>query len=167
MKTFISGLVLAAVSAEAFAGDRSDSKRSAEEICTENGWQYEEHTVTTEDGYILQVWRIPGKTGEAPPSVTKPPVLLQHGILDSANCWIMNYAEVSPAFVAAEAGYDVWLGNSRGNTYSEANTHLDPDKDEKEFWDFSWDTMHLDITATMDYMLTQTGQDKIAYVGHS
>ena len=63
---------------------------------------------------------------------------MQHGILDSANCWLMNYAEVAPAFVAAEAGYDVWLGNSRGNTYSEANTVYDPKKDEKEFFDFSW-----------------------------
>ena len=79
---------------------------------------------------------------------------MQHGILDSANCWLMNYAEVAPAFVAAEAGYDVWLGNSRWNSYSLANTHLDPDKDEKEFFDYSWAEMHNDIPAVMDYMLT-------------
>ena len=82
---------------------------------------------------------------------------MQHGILDSANCWIMNYADVAPAFVAASAGYDVWLGNTRGNTYSDANTDLDPNKDEKKFYDFSWDVMGRDVTAVMDYMLTQTG----------
>ena len=49
----------------------------------------------------------------------------------------MNYADVSPAFVTAKAGYDVWLGNSRGNTYSRKHTSMNPDKDEK-FWDFDW-----------------------------
>jgi pimeloyl-ACP methyl ester carboxylesterase len=30
-------------------------------MCNENGWDFEEHTVTTEDGYILTLHRIPGK----------------------------------------------------------------------------------------------------------
>lgn len=53
----------------------------------------------------------------------------------------MNYADVAPAFVAARAGYDVWLGNSRGNTYSCKNTKLDPNHDEAKFWDFDWTDM--------------------------
>ena len=155
MLAFKKTMALAAATSLVHAGDRSDANKTAEELCVENGFQYEEHTVTTSDGYILQVWRIPGKTGEAPS--TKPPILLQHGILDSAYCWMMNYASVAPAFVAADAGYDVWLGNSRGNTFSRANTQYDPDHDEKKFWDFSWAEMHNDVTAVMDYMLTQTG----------
>ena len=63
---------------------------------------------------------------------------MQHGLFSSAYCWISNYAEVSPAFVAARAGYDVWLGNSRGNTFSRKHIQYDPDRDRKEFWDFTW-----------------------------
>lgn len=39
-------------------------------------------------------------------------------------------------FMLADAGFDVWLTNARGNTYGRAHTYLDPDRD-KEFWQFS------------------------------
>ena len=84
---------------------------------------------------------------------TKPPIFMQHGILDSANCWIMNYADVAPGFVAARAGYDVWLGNTRGNTYSLGHTTLDPKKDAKKYWDFSWYEMGVyDLPAVFDHI---------------
>jgi len=63
--------------------------------------------------------------------------MMQHGLFDSAYCWIVN-GEESPAFVAARAGYDVWLGNSRGNTFSRKHTKYDADKDKKEFWNYTW-----------------------------
>jgi len=88
----------------------------------------------------LTVWRLPGLAGEAK-KLGKPTVLLQHGVLDSANCWAMHYPEVAPAFVAARAGYDVWLGNSRGNTYSRKHIKYDADKNEKKFWAFDWEQM--------------------------
>ena len=169
MRTSIISLLVATVFAQEQVNggaDTSDSRRNFAEICAENGFSYEEHTVQTEDGYILTQFRIPGLIGDT--ATGKPPVFFQHGLLDSANCWIMNYGDVAPAFVAARAGYDVWLGNSRGNTYSCKHVKYDPWRNEAKFWDFDWmDMGQYDIPASLDYITSLTGQPKVAYVGHS
>jgi len=78
----------------------------------------------------------------------------------------MNTADVAPAFVASRDGYDVRLGNSRGNKYSREHIKLDPDS--TEFWMFDWQQMgDGDIPAVTDYIIKITGHPKIAYVGHS
>ena len=60
------------------------------------------------------------------------------------------------AFAAWDAGFDVWLGNSRGNTYS--RNHTVWSAEQAEFWQFSWDEMAgSDLTATIDYITTVTG----------
>ena len=41
-----------------------DMARSFQEICIENGFAVEEHSVTTEDGYVLGLFRIPGFKGD-------------------------------------------------------------------------------------------------------
>jgi lysosomal acid lipase/cholesteryl ester hydrolase len=52
----------------------------------------------------------------------------------------MHYASVAPAFQLVRAGYDVWLGNSRGSKYSLGHTSLNPKKD-KSYWQYSWTEM--------------------------
>lgn len=54
--------------------------------------------------------------------------------------WFTNSASHSKiaAFLFADAGFDVWLGNARGNTYSKNHVNL-TSKDEK-FWEFRLET---------------------------
>jgi len=80
--------------------------------------------------------------------------------------WVFNRPEVAPAFVLARAGYDVWLGNNRGNRWSTNHVSLDPAS--KEFWDFTWEEMGTkDTPAVIDFILKSTGFSQINYIGHS
>jgi len=129
------------------------------EIIRKAGYQDETHTVFTEDRYILTMHRIRGDG---------PVVLCQHGLEDSSATWLLAGPDHgAPAFRLAEAGYDVWLGNYRGNSYSRAHRDLDPDKD-NAYWQFSWDEMaKYDLPAQLTTVLERTGKEKIYYIGHS
>jgi lysosomal acid lipase/cholesteryl ester hydrolase len=66
----------------------------------------------------------------------------------------------------SNAGYDVWMGNSRGNTYSKA--HVNFTASSSKFWEFSWHEMGVyDLPTTINYIINATGQKQIHYVGHS
>ena len=96
-----------------------------------------------------------------------PTVFMQHGLEDSSATWVLAGPEHgAPGFRLAEAGYDVWLGNFRGNNYSRQHVTLQPSFN--EFWRFTWDEMaKYDLPAMLNYTLEYTGKEKIHYVGHS
>lgn len=128
------------------------------------GYPAEEHTVTTDDGYILSLQRIPhGIKGVQPNGQV---VFMQHGLVSSSADYVMNLPEQSLGFILADLGYDVWLGNSRGNTYS--NKHVNLTTDDAKFWAFSWDEMaKYDLPASINYALKVSKQKQLFYVGHS
>jgi pimeloyl-ACP methyl ester carboxylesterase len=133
------------------------------------GYPAEAHNVITRDGYILEVQRIPhGMHGPSAQSPHRPPVLLFHGLGGSSVNWISNQWNESLAFMLADAGYDVWLGNVRGNTYGLKNIYPWLTTKNPEFWHFSWQQMsERDLTKTIDYVLEKTGYSQLFYGGHS
>ncbi|GLT74940.1 hypothetical protein SLA2020_467030 [Shorea laevis] len=126
------------------------------------GYACEEHTVTTQDGYILSLQRIPlGRSGGT--AGNRPPVLLQHGLISDGVIWLLLPPESSLAFSLADNGYEVWIANSRGTKYSSGHTSLTLN----DSWDWTWDELvSYDLSATVQYVHSQTGQ-KLHYAGHS
>lgn len=73
----------------------------------------------------------------------------------------------SLAFELANQGYDVWMGNSRGSTYSLNHTKYDYQHDWR-YWDFSFHEIGLyDLPAQIDYILAKRRRQSLAYIGHS
>ncbi|OEL20306.1 Triacylglycerol lipase 2 [Dichanthelium oligosanthes] len=132
------------------------------------GYKCEEHTVTTVDGYILSLQRIPGGRGGSGQSSAgnKIPVLLQHGLLMDGVTWLMNSPAESLGYILADGGYDVWIANSRGTVYSRGHTTLS--STDTAYWDWSWDELASnDLSAVAQYVYAQSGQQRMHYVGHS
>ncbi|XP_027357180.1 triacylglycerol lipase 2-like [Abrus precatorius] len=146
------------------------AEHSPEGLCvssvTVQGYTCQEHEVTTQDGYILSLQRIPEGRGEViGRGIKKQPVIIQHGVLVDGMSWLLNPPEQNLPSILADNGFDVWIANARGTRYSHRHTSLDPSS--QAYWDWSWDEMvTYDLPAIFYYVSTQTGQ-KINYVGHS
>jgi len=172
MKRMASALVflgiIALISAQGPPVQPRKAKPTAE-IIRDAGYECEEHWVTTEDGYILALHRIPHGINNKDENVTRPVVYVQHGILCSSTDWVIATPSKGLGYLLADAGYDVWLGNYRGNTNSRNHTTLNPDSwINHQFWQFSWDEMgHYDIPAMIGKILEVTGEEELFYVGHS
>lgn len=129
------------------------------QLITRYGYPMENHTITTEDGYILTLHRIPKKN---PRGV----VVLQHPALTSCTMWI-DKGNFSLGFQLHDAGYDVWLSNTRGNRYS--RKHMKWSENDTQFWDHSFHEMAMyDMPAQYKFIDEKTkAAPNISFVGHS
>ncbi|KAJ6262521.1 hypothetical protein Dda_3331 [Drechslerella dactyloides] len=126
------------------------------------GLDMEEVKVTTEDGFILTLQHLfdPNDTGGR----KKYPVLLVHGLLQSAGAFCSN-DDNSLAFYLCKSGYDVWLGNNR---CFYAPKHMALKSSDPRMWCWNIRQMGVfDLPAFVDHILHVTGFSKLALVAHS
>ncbi|KAI9814547.1 MAG: cholesterol esterase [Thelocarpon impressellum] len=144
------------------------------DICALYGYYAEEHIVQTGDGYLLGLHRLGWKQGEegvrvnsGESSVKKRVVYLHHGILMNSEVWVcLTDKERCLPFQLVDRGYDVWLGNNRGNKYSKKSTVHSPTS--FAFWNFSIDQFAFhDIPDSIAYILSTTSQPSLSYIGFS
>lgn len=129
------------------------------------GYGYETHQVVTEDGYILNLFRLKSK-GNKQVNFNKPVIYLQHGLGASADSWVIHHEKEALGLMLVNSGFDVWLGNARGTKYSYYHKTFNPDQ--KEYWDFSWQDMaQHDIPTSLKYIQKTAQTKKLMYVGHS
>ncbi|KAI1306442.1 Lipase member M [Halotydeus destructor] len=158
-----------------------DVKRTVRELVESRGFKLENHHVTTDDGYILTLHRLVNPHHN---HNNVRPLLLQHGFGSCSVHWMVNSADGhavpcadSPdsvndnvsnntAFALSNGGFDVWLGNFRGNHYSAKHKRLTTD--DLSYWDFSIDELvQYDLPAMIDHIIETTGQPSIRYIGFS
>ncbi|XP_004305970.1 PREDICTED: triacylglycerol lipase 2-like [Fragaria vesca subsp. vesca] len=168
MAKYASNLLLLVALLCAFAAARInclDQNGICKSLVETQGYTCEDHQVTTEDGYILGLQRIPSGKSSNNSTAQKLPVLLQHGLMGDAGSWLLNPPDQALAFILADKGFDVWLANARGTQASRGHkslNNIDP-----AYWEWTWDQLAAyDLPAFFNYVNNQTGQ-KVHYVGHS
>lgn len=145
--------------------------------------------VQTEDGFIIELWHLynprehtrspashrtpnaPDVFTTSPPSPSqhaprsrKYPVLMIHGLLQSAGAYCSN-DDSSLAFYLAKSGYDVWLGNNRCGFRPR---HALLQYSDPRMW--AWNIRQMgvmDLPALISRVLLETGFPRLALIAHS
>ncbi|CAL8134258.1 unnamed protein product [Orchesella dallaii] len=148
-----------------------DQTRDTSQLLQKYGYPFQTYNVITKDSYILTVYRITGspKSTRKSHSGGKQSVYLNHGFGGASNTWNFQPKSRNLPFKLADAGYDVWLANGRGTTYSlkHTNTRYTANRD-TGYWNFSFHEMGIyDVPAVTNKILSETNSRKIFYIGHS
>uniref|UniRef100_A0A674KG24 Lipase n=1 Tax=Terrapene triunguis TaxID=2587831 RepID=A0A674KG24_9SAUR len=142
------------------------------EIIRYRGYLSEEYEIMTDDSYYLSINRIPfcigNGTGETSSGILcLNPVLLQHGLVLEGTTWVANMANSSLGFILADSGYDVWIGNNRGNNYW-ARKHYNLTADQEEFSDNRYLKINgRETFKILLFYILKTGQVQLYYIGYS
>ncbi|KAJ2945148.1 hypothetical protein O0L34_g9208 [Tuta absoluta] len=148
------------------ANDDPMDQMTTPQLIAVNGYPAESHTLVTDDGYVLTIHRIPYRKNNTVADPRKT-VLLHHGLLGSSADWVIPGPGKALAYILSDAGYDVWMANARGNTYS--RTHISRPVSSYAFWNFTFhDISQHDLPAVIDYITElKSWNVKINYIGHS
>eukprot|EP00903_Cladosiphon_okamuranus_P020555 g18867.t1 len=158
-------------------------RRSARELAEAAGFRIEDHQAVTSDGFVLVLHRlvdpdrVGGTDGESDGSsnghgagdrkALRPAVLLMHGLMQDSEALLCDGRDHALGLRLAAKGFDVFLGNARGNRYSHKHLRLSPVTSDA-YWNFSIDELaRYDTPAMFDVVLKVSGQPKLCYIGFS
>ena len=179
MKSFAAAAALFAVSVRAAMEHDHVKYHTFAEAIGQFEYDWEPYTTTTDDGFILTMFRLAGPIGHYPVHRTaSQSVLIMPGLGMSADSWFPSpeYGEPMPIKLY-EAGYDVWLGNNRGTSHGLRHVMHHHEEDAERFWNWSFAEMGTqDVPAmikTIKYTIEQQVDephirhtDKIVYIGY-
>ncbi|CAN7994327.1 unnamed protein product, partial [Ixodes pacificus] len=140
---------------------------SQEYLVVSKGYPFERHRVLTDDGFVLEMHRIPrGRLPCHGDTCHREPVFVMAGLGMDSTTLVLDFPGQSLGFVLADNGYDVWMGNTRGGTFGKLHVNMTPKS--KSFWDFSFHEHGVyDVPAQIDRVLDKTRRDCLLYVGFS
>jgi len=117
--------------------------------------------LTTEDGWTLSLFHVPPNPAMAGEPHYGTPLLLSHGTAVNRMNFMLQGSNL--AVYLAEAGFDVWLPELRGDRSSRAP--------EAKIWrQGAWSVDQMverDIPVVLDHILAATGRSQLYWVGHS
>ena len=129
------------------------------------GYPCQHEVAVTSDGFELDVIHMPQPAGR---NTTHYPIVLQHGLMDSAITFVANaHSYQNLGCLLWDQGYDIFLPNSRGNHYSLGNDQYS--NTQSQYWrriDMDDMAKH-DIPAVVHLVLNRTGSPTLTWVGHS
>lgn len=140
----------------------------ANDLAKMSGFMIQHYNVETEDGYILDLWRLNDAydTLFSDELAERAPVIISPGLGCDGTIFMNNNRTNSVAYMMFDEGYDVWIINNRGDLYS--RKHKTFSVDSEEFWDFTmYEQAKYDVVSSINFVLSKSNYDKVTLVGHS
>ncbi|XP_017777774.1 PREDICTED: lipase member J-like [Nicrophorus vespilloides] len=143
----------------------SDLFSTTDIIIQNHGYPMEQYTVNSGNRFYLNIFRIPYSPIQ-PNLANRKPIFLQHGSLSNSDLYVLT-GKSSMAMRLSDMGYDVWLGNNRGNFYTSSING--EDKAERSYWNFTLDDMAIyDLPPVFELIANVTKKPgELIYLGHS
>ncbi|CAA9998764.1 unnamed protein product [Nesidiocoris tenuis] len=131
-------------------------------LALQDGYLAETYRTITDDGYIIQATRIIGRGKD----LKNQPILMMHGLLSASDDWLLRGPHRDLPYMLADLGYDVWLGDWRGNCFSRG--HVSLSTSDSRYWNTTYYFRGIhDLPAFIDLVLNVSKYDRLVYVGYS
>ena len=135
--------------------------------CRRVGYELEDHTAVTVDGFHITLQRLRKRTdfGKLAAVGTAGPVLLMHGLFNTAITFTLHSTHRALAFALLDNGHDVFMANSRASAHSLRHERLS--RGDVRYWSWTIDELVYDVAAAYKYILNLTSSTQLIAVGHS